>query len=109
MAVIWTVLSTERETTNQGVIVAHWRMEDSEVVGEGADAVTHYGSSYGSLGFTPDPDAEGFTAYADLTETIVLGWVKSSLGSDQITVLENQIAAQIADSKAPATAHGVPW
>ena len=97
MAVTWTISTLERNT-DDGVVVAHWRASDAD--GE------HVGSSYGTCGFTPDADADGYTAYADITETQVIGWVKADVDADAI---EASIAAQIADSKAPAITVGVPW
>ena len=108
MAVVWTVVSTERETTNNGVIAAHWMAEDSEV-DSSDDSISHSGSSYGSCSYTPDPTAGGFTAYDSLTEADVVAWVKATLGADMVAETEAVVAAQIADSKAPAVAHGVPW
>lgn len=101
MAVTWTISTLERNT-DDGVVVAHWRASDSETVGE----VEHSGSSYGTCGFTPDADADGYTAYADITEAQVIGWVKADVDADAV---EASIAAQIADSKAPAITVGVPW
>jgi len=101
MAVTWTISTLERNT-DDGVVVAHWRASDSEVVGED----THSGSSYGTCGFTPDADADGYTAYADITEAQVIEWVKADVDADAV---EASIAAQIADSKAPAITAGVPW
>jgi len=105
MAVTWTISTLERNTSDDGVVVAHWRASDSEVVGED----THSGSSYGTCGFTPDSSADGYTAYADITETQAIGWVKGSMGEEAVTALEASIATQIADSKAPAVATGTPW
>ena len=109
MAVTWTIPTLERNSSDDGVIVAHWRASDSEVVGTGDDAVTHSGSSYGTCGFTPDSSADGYTAYADITEAQAIGWVKDSMGEEAVTGVEDSIAAQIADSKAPALATGTPW
>ena len=105
MTVTWTISTLERNTTDDGVIVAHWRASDSEVVGDD----THSGSSYGTCGFTPDSTADGYTDYADITETQAIGWVKDSMGEEAVTGVEDSIAAQIADSKAPALAIGTPW
>ena len=101
MAVTWTISTLERNT-DDGVVVAHWQASDSETVGE----VEHTGSSYGTCSFTPDADADGYTAYADITEAQVIGWVKADVDADAV---EAGIAAQIADSKAPAITAGVPW
>jgi hypothetical protein len=109
MAVTWTISTLERNSSDDGVIVAHWQASDSEVVGTGDDAVTHSGSSYGTCGFTPDSSADGYTAYADITEAQAIGWVKDSMGEEAVTGVEDFIAAQIADSKAPALATGTPW
>ncbi len=97
MAVTWTISTLERNT-DDGVVVAHWRASDAD--GE------HSGSSYGTCGFTPDADADGYVAYDSLTEETVIGWVKADVDADAI---EASIAAQIADSKAPAISTGVPW
>ena len=101
MAVTWIVATLERNSSDDGVVVAHWRANDSE--GE------HSGSSYGTCGFTPDSTADGYTPYADITEAQAIGWVKDSMGEDAVTALEASIASQIEESKAPAVAVGVPW
>ena len=105
MAVTWTIAQLERNTDGNGVVVAHWRASDSEVVGE----VTHSGSSYGTCGFTPDATADGYVAYDALTEADVIAWVKASMGEEAVEALESSIAAQITASKEPVTAAGVPW
>ena len=97
MAVTWTISTLERNT-DDGVVVAHWRATD--VDGE------HSGSSYGTASFTPDADAEGYVAYADLTEEAVVGWVQADVDAESI---EASIASQIAESKAPAISVGTPW
>jgi len=101
MAVTWTISTLERNSSDDGVIVAHWRASD--VDGD------HSGSSYGTCGFTPDSSADGYTAYADITEAQAIGWVKDSIGEEGVTAIEDSIAAQIAESKAPAVVAGTPW
>ncbi len=98
MAVTWTISTLERNTSDDGVVVAHWRASD--VDGD------HSASSYGACGFTPDSSSEGYTAYADITESQAIGWVKADVDADAI---EASIASQIAESKAPAVSTGVPW
>jgi len=101
MAVTYTISTLERNTADDGVVVAHWRA--SEVDGD------HSGSSYGTCGFTPNAEAEGYTAYADITEAQAVEWVKASMGEEAVAAMEASIAAQIEESKAPAVAVGTPW
>ena len=102
----WTIANLERNTDDGGVTVAHWRVTETEVVGEGDDAVTYSASSYGTVGFTPDADADGFINFDSLTEADVLGWVYAEV--DQAET-EAALDANIAEQKTPATTDGVPW
>ncbi len=109
MAVTWNIIQTEREITNGGVTDAHWTASDSETVGSGEDAVVHSGSSYGVVSLTPDHTDSDFTPYADLVESDVITWVKDSMGPEWVTSVEESIVTQIAESKTPTTATGLPW
>ena len=102
----WTIANLERNTDDGGVTVAHWRVTETEVVGEGDDAVTYSASSYGTVGFTPDASADGFIDFDSLTEADVLGWVYAEV--DQAET-EAALAADIAGQKTPVTTDGVPW
>ena len=104
MTVTYTIPALERTADEDGIITAHWRASDSEVVGE----VTHTGSSYGTCNIAPE-EGETLIPYADITEAIAIGWVKEKMGDEAVTALEASIAAQIEDSKAPAIAVGTPW
>ena len=77
---------------------AHWRV--LEVDGD------YSASSYGTVGFTPDPSSSDFIPYADLTESTVLGWVQAEVDKD---ATEEALAANIAEQKTPTTSTGVPW
>ena len=98
----WTIATLERNTADGGVTVAHWRVSEKETVGDN----TYSASSYGTVRFTPDASAEGFVAYADLTESTVLGWVQAELDQDAI---EAALTANIAEQKTPVTSTGTPW
>ncbi len=102
----WTISTLERDLADGGVTVAHWRASASETVGEGDDAVTYSASSYGTVGFTPDADADGFVAYDDLTEAAVLAWVYESVDKD---ATEAALTANIEADKNPTTGSGMPW
>ena len=102
----WTITNLERNVADGGVTVAHWRVTESETVGTGDDAVTYSASSYGTVGFTPDADADGFVAYDDLTESAVLAWVHESVDQD---ATEAALTANIEAQKNPVSADGMPW
>ena len=94
----WTISTLERELSDGGVVVAHWRA--TAVDGDFS------ASNYGTVGFTPDPSPSGFIAYDSLTEADVIGWVQAELDQDAI---EASLAAQIEADKNPTQAAGVPW
>ena len=98
----WTIANLERNVSDGGVTVAHWRVTESETVGED----TFTASSYGTCGFTPDASASDFVAYADLTESTVLGWVHADVDKD---ATEAALTANIAEQKTPTSADGMPW
>jgi len=98
----WTIANLERNVADGGVTVAHWRVTESETVGD----ETFTASAYGTCGFTPDPDADDFVAYDSLTEATVLGWVHAEV--DQ-SATEAALTANIAEQKTPTSADGMPW
>ena len=95
---IWTIGTLERNVADGGVVVAHWRA--SLVDGDFS------ASSYGTVGFTPDPSDSGFVAYDSLTEADVVGWVQAEVDKD---ATEASLAAKIEADKNPTQAAGVPW
>ena len=94
----WTIANLERNLSDGGVTVAHWRV--TEVDGD------YSASSYGTCGFTPDADDPSFVPYDNLTEADVLGWVWAEV--DQATT-EAALTADIEAQKNPVTADGMPW
>lgn len=99
----WTISTMEHNVSDGGVIVAHWRVTDSETVGDD----TYSASAYGTCSFTPDASSPDFVPYADLTESVVLGWCWDN-GVDQ-TAVEASLTANIAEQKTPTIEDGVPW
>jgi len=95
----WALPTLERQTADGFVFTAHWicRASDGDF----------HASSYGTAGFSQDPEAEGFIEYEDLTEADVLGWVWAD-GVDR-DATEAALQAKIDAEKNPTTAAGVPW
>ena len=98
----WTIANLERNLSDGGVTVAHWRVTESETVGD----VTYTASSYGTCGFTPDASDSGFVAYDSLTEADVLVWVHAEVDQD---ATEAALTANIEAKKNPVTGSGMPW
>ena len=95
----WTIANVEyTNDDNKAVTIAHWRVS--------AQDGDYTASSYGTQSFEADPESPDYVAFADLTEEIVIGWVKDSLDTDEI---EANLASQIEAQKAPATLSGLPW
>ena len=104
MAVTWNVVSLDATKTvgslSDVVTTVHWTASDTD--GD------HTGSAYGSVGLA-EADSGSFTAYADITKANAIAWAKAALGSDEVTNVESNIAAQITESKTPTKTSGVPW
>ncbi len=95
----WTISTLERELSDGGVVVAHWRA--TTVDGDFS------AFSYGTCGFTPDPSSADWVAYDSITEEMALGWCWAD-GVDK-DAIEASLAAQIEADKNPTQAAGVPW
>lgn len=95
---IFTIAQLERNSADNGVTVAHWRCT--------AKDGDYSASSYGTCGFTPDPSAEGFVPFDQLTEADVIAWVQAEL---DVEAIEAGLAAQIELQKEPAVVAGMPW
>ena len=66
-------------------------------------------SAYGSQSFTPDPQSPDFVPYENLTEEIVLGWVKEQLTDLKVSQIEGQLASVLDQKINPTTSVGRPW
>lgn len=84
--------------TDGGVKVVHWSVNKTQ--GE------HTASGYGTIAVTPDPNADSFIAYDNLTEATVIGWVQNAIDT---TELESQLDTELAELTTPTTLEGLPW
>lgn len=94
----WTIAQLERNSVDDGVTVAHWRV--SKTVGD------HTASSYGTCGFTPNTEKEGFVSFDELTEASVLEWVQATM---DVEALEAGLDSQLEALTNPPTVAGMPW
>jgi len=102
----WSVANTERNLSDGGITIIHWRCTGTETVGSGDDAVTYTASKYGTTSHTYDASDASFIAYDSVTEADAIGWTKAALDVDAI---EDAIEANITEQKTPTTGSGVPW
>ena len=66
--------------------------------------------AYGTVSVAGDPNADGFIAYDDLTETTVKTWVTEALGGqEKVDEIEAALQAKIEEDKNPTSATGMPW
>ena len=73
----------------------HWRLNGVDDTED-----ENVGDSYGVVSLDTE-DLSTFTAFADITEANVIGWVEAALGEDQVTALKASIDAQIAEKITP--------
>jgi len=95
----WTINQLDRETVDGYVFTAHYSVnasDDSYSIG-----------AYGSIGFERP---ETLIPFSDLTEELVIGWVKEKIGGDEkVQEIEAALQAQLDEQRAPTKASGLPW
>jgi len=90
------------DTLTDVVSTIHWRKKATEVV----DDKTYVSSMYGAC-TVGAPDAENFTAFADLTEEEVIAWLEATL---DVEAIDNALDAQIDIQKnPPIVTKKAPW
>jgi hypothetical protein len=94
----WHIANLDRETADGFVLTAHYTVT--------AEDGTYSSGAYGSLGFER-PDK--LIPYADLTEQMVIGWVKDAFGAEKVTEIEAALQAQLDEQRHPSKASGMPW
>jgi hypothetical protein len=94
----WAIANLERETADGFVFLAHYTVN--------ANDGTYSAGAYGSLGFER-PD--NLIPFADLTEEIVIGWVKEQFGAEKVAEILAALKSQIDEQRNPTKAAGVPW
>ena len=99
----WQVNTLERDVADGHVNKVIYRVK-------GIDGSEEKSRETGEVNFTkPSSLPSDFVAYDGLSESTVLGWVKTALGTDQVASIEAKIDADIALINTPVTATGKPW
>ena len=90
------IVNLER-TQDGGVVICHWTA--SKVDGE------FEAKTYGTKGFTPDSESDGFTAFEDLTEEMIIGW----FSDEEVAQIESVLDADLLAQAEPQVIAGLPW
>lgn len=75
------------------IFKVHWRLT-------GEDADGNVGSTYGTIGLDTS-DLTDFTAFADITEDMINGWVEAAMGEEEVQAKKDAIDAQIEEKINP--------
>ena len=85
----WAIANLERETSDGFVFTGHYTVSAADEA--------YSAGAYGSIGFER-PDS--LIPFDDLTEDMVVGWVKEKLGDEKVTEIEAAL---------PSKVSGMPW
>ena len=94
----WNIANLERETADGFVFMVHYTVN--------AFNDTYSSGAYGSIGLER-PD--NLIPFSELTEEIVVGWVKEKFGDEKVAEIEAALQAQLDEQAAPTKASGLPW
>lgn len=97
-SLVWKIEQLERTIENGCVFRVSWSLKAIEN--------DYIGYTFGMVNLEP-PDE--LIPFEDLTEEIVLSWVKDQLGEDRVQELETYVCDEVARQKEPVVANGLPW
>jgi len=94
----WKIANLERETADGFVFTVHYTVS--------ADDGVYSSGAYGSLGLER-PD--NLIPFDQLTEDVVVGWVKKKFGNEKVAEIEAALQGQLDQKHSPTKQAGVPW
>ena len=95
----WDTKTVDTYPTKSGesdvIFKVYWKLE-------GVDDTAEKNSAYTTGAVNLDTsDLSSFTAFADVTESDVDGWVQAEIGADQINIYKGIIEAEITEKATP--------
>lgn len=90
----------ERQVVDGFVTTIYWNVS----LTDGA-----YSASRDSQSIFTQKDDINFIPFEELTQDLVIGWIKSSLSAYNLSTLEECLLEDIARQKIPPTITGTPW
>ena len=98
----WTVNTLDRTVADGIVGTVHYSVSASDD--------TYSSGAYGSIGLEAPAEGDPVIPYADLTEAVVIEWVKERIGGEEkLAEIEAALQAQIDEQRTPTRATGTPW
>ena len=98
----WRIAQLERNTTDGVVFTAHYTIDAK-------DEAYFSAGAFGCVGLE-QPDPETTIPFDDLTEELVVEWVKEKLGGEEkVEEIEAALQSQLDEKHAPTKAAGLPW
>ena len=103
----WKIANLERNVADGKVNTVHYTVNAlSDQVDPNSESGGFFSAgAYGSLGF----DGDVTVPFENLTEEVVVGWVKEQFGAEKVAEIEAALQAQIDEKVAPTKAAGLPW
>jgi len=105
MATSWQILNTERQSANGLVVEVTYACT--------AQLNNQFDRRIDRVELTGDPSEPGFIPYENLTQDIVVNWVKEVLGSTEVSSIENTLESSVIAKQAAVDAQtvesGLPW
>lgn len=99
MSITWSIPAMESRTADGFVLTVHY---DAVATNEQFSE-----NIYGSVSLPPD--SELTVPYDEITEEIAVGWVKLTLGEEEVENIETELGVRLADQVAPPLVTGTPW
>lgn len=98
----WSIAQLDHTLPECCVLTAHWRVSKTD--GDASASV------YGTINLPHKEHTDPtFIPFENLTEDIVVGWVKDQMGANQVAAYEAAVQAKIDAQINPTTASGLPW
>lgn len=99
----WTIHQLERKSDNGFVINVHWRY----AIIDNVENKNYYADTYSVISYSQE--GEEYVPFEDITELMVIGWIKTSLGEEKLLEMETSLLNQIESQKNPPVVYGLPW
>ena len=98
---LWKVSNVEHVIEDGGVIAVDYSVQTTS-----GEAVFYNG---GKVTLEYDASDSKFVPLPDLTEEVVMGWVKDSLGEELVSEIETTGTENVEAQLSPTTKSGLPW